>query len=196
MECTYHFVLLIAGVAVPRPLKELWRDIPSYKYYQASTFGRIRRKAGTPHCVKNRVLRPRIRKADRVGRVAYRDVHLQEDCVSSYQTVHKLVSLTWHGLPPGPGYEVAHIDDNPGHNWPDNLEWVTSKRNKALGLEHGRIQVGEKHYAAKLSNDEAVQALRMVASGVSVAVTARHFSIKTGDIRNLIYGRSYKHLTL
>lgn len=42
---------------------------------------------------------------------------------------HRVMALAWHGKPPTPQSVVHHINEIPGDDRPDNLEWVTQKKN-------------------------------------------------------------------
>lgn len=55
--------------------------------------------------------------------------------------VHRLVALCWIGKCPE-GYEVNHKDGNKANNHADNLEYVTSKQNKAHALSLGLMKKG------------------------------------------------------
>jgi hypothetical protein len=45
--------------------------------------------------------------------------------------VHRLVALAFHGLPPlsNERIVVGHLDDDPGNNRPENLQWMTQREN-------------------------------------------------------------------
>lgn len=42
---------------------------------------------------------------------------------------HRAMALAWHGRPPEPDYVAHHINEVPGDDRPDNLEWVSTAKN-------------------------------------------------------------------
>lgn len=100
---------------------EVWRSIPGFSGYEASTLGRIRS----------------IDRLDTLGRIAFGRVfslyvnsrgyvhaRVKSDSRNSAHTVavHFLVAIAFLGPRP-PLHEIAHNDGNPGNNTPMNLRY-------------------------------------------------------------------------
>lgn len=75
------------------------------------------------------------------------------------RSIHRLVCMAFHGMPPNPTFQTRHLDGNPQNNLPENLAWGTQEENWMDRKAHGKGMEGEKHWAAKLTNFER-QALR------------------------------------
>lgn len=76
---------------------------------------------------------------------------------------HRLVCWVVHGAPPSPEHEAAHSCGK-GHLGcvnPRHLEWKTRAGNHADKLIHGTDARGERNKAAKLSEAQAKQVLRL-----------------------------------
>ena len=105
-----------------RPLpgeEEVWKVIPSYPAYEASSFGNIRR-ADT-----QRLLTPR---KERSG---YLQVHLRIGIPTKngkYAAVHRLVTEAFIGDPQG--HQVDHVDRDRMNNYYKNLRCVTLQENQ------------------------------------------------------------------
>jgi len=108
----------------------------------------------------------------------------------SSKRVHRLVAETYLENPQNKR-EVNHKDCDKKNNHVDNLEWVSSKENKAHAWEHNLYSdIAEDHYAAIWSNDEIHQICKMLEDGVSNKViseiTGMHKDqvahIKRGDL--------------
>ena len=114
---------------------EIWQEAWGYPDYEVSSKGRIRR-ADT-----QRLLIPVPRGRGQINR-AYRRLHLSREengaRKQSTAALHSLVAKTFHGLPPSPDLEVAHLDGNNQNNRADNLRWVTHRENMAHQVAHGR----------------------------------------------------------
>lgn len=107
----------------------MWRGVPGYLgLYEASDEGEIRS----------------VRGGHRSGRVLsapvsgyYRKVVLVRDGVRHTERVHRLVALTFLGLP-GEGQEVRHLDGDSLNNAVSNLQWGSKVENRADMTRHGR----------------------------------------------------------
>ena len=110
--------------------REIWRPVPGYLGYEASSLGRVRsvdrlwkqlnRWGGVSvYCGKGRVL---IQTKDgayfRVSLGRMRCLH-----------VHVAVALAFHGAAPTENHLVAHWDDNPANNTSVNLRWALPGEN-------------------------------------------------------------------
>lgn len=131
-------------------MKEIWKDIPGYYgIYEASTFGRIRTKAGKttwssryncPRIWRQRILQQKMT-PDKHGRIDPR-VSLYKDGVGKTYLVSRLVAATFLGNS-GEGLTVNHIDGNPMNNRIENLEFLTLADNIRHGFNTGLYAVSQ-----------------------------------------------------
>lgn len=70
------------------------------------------------------------------------------------RSVHRLVCMAFHGMPPIATMQTRHLDGKPENNLPDNLAWGTQKENWQDRRIHGTASVGEKHWNAHFTDEE------------------------------------------
>ncbi|KKL13421.1 hypothetical protein LCGC14_2525920 [marine sediment metagenome] len=68
------------------------------------------------------------------------------------KTVHRLICMAFHRVPPFPSSQTRHLDGNGQNNLPSNLQWGTQEENWMDRKAHGRGIEGEKHPMAKLTD--------------------------------------------
>lgn len=112
---------------------EEWKDIPGYSLYEASSFGKVRRKEDM------KILNPFLDGDN------YPQFNLVSDGIkTNYPHLHQLVCLAFHGEP-DPSIKnprVDHLDMDRLNNIPSNLEWVSHAEN----LKRARARGGESHF--------------------------------------------------
>ncbi|AER48154.1 hypothetical protein SEA_SPIKEBT_61 [Mycobacterium phage SpikeBT] len=97
--------------------------------------------------------------------------------------------------PPFPGAEAAHLDGDPSHNCSRNLAWKTHVDNEKDKLRHGTAVIGEKSHLAKLTDEQATEALRMCRAGEgTLQQIADRFGVTKQAIWALKEGRSRKNV--
>lgn len=107
----------------------MWRPIPGFPHYEASTHGRIRalfRSNLHPGCIRKPNVTPE----------GYGYLTLTEDRKVYTKKVHRLVAMAWIPNPENKP-QVRHLDGNPSNNHVGNLAWGTGKENAADSLRHG-----------------------------------------------------------
>lgn len=104
---------------------EVWRSIPGYDEYEASSEGRVR------NVTTGRVLRP----GDNGH--GYRIVGVGRGAARRMRYVHRLVAAAFIGLCPD-GCEVDHLNSCRAANQPTNLEYVTHHENNRRAAERRR----------------------------------------------------------
>lgn len=57
-----------------------------------------------------------------------------------------IIILTAHRRPRGSGEQGCHIDDNPAHNWLENLAWGTPAENEAMKAANGNAVTPQPSY--------------------------------------------------
>lgn len=105
-------------VSINEPQEVIWKNVPGFSGYQASTTGSIRKIIDHD---SYRILRY-WECTTSVG--TYLNVHAINDDGKTYiRGIHQLVCPAFHGLPPTDGkkYEVNHINGNKHDNRPEKL---------------------------------------------------------------------------
>lgn len=92
--------------------------------------------------------------AGHVTQKGYLSVSLCHENKKITKSVHRLVCMAFHGMPPKSSTQVRHLDGNPANNRPENLAWGTQYENWQDRKAHGRGCEGEKHHAAKMTDAE------------------------------------------
>ena len=105
---------------------EVWKDIPGFEGYQASSFGRIRsvdrvvKSITGPRNYKGRILKQSKRGEYLCIRIGERPT----------ENVHILIAMTYHGHQPNKWDKVVnHKDLDKHNNRPDNIEIITQREN-------------------------------------------------------------------
>lgn len=112
------------------------------------------------------------------------------------QLVSRLVCVETHGLPPSIQHHAAHVCGN-GHLGcvnPRHLIWKSPAENQADKIIHGTSNRGNKHWAAKLSEDD-VRNVRQLVMTHSQAYVADMFSVSRPTINAILKGRSWSWLS-
>lgn len=96
----------------------------------------------------------------------YRSISMCHAGKKVTKNVHRLVCMAFHGMPSSPSMQVRHLDGNPSNNIPTNLCWGTQEENWADRELHGNGMKGEKHHAAKFSNEERARIRWVIKNGL------------------------------
>lgn len=109
--------------------------------------------------------------------------------------VHTLVAGAFLGPPPFPGAMVRHKNDNRLDNRPENLVWGTSKENGEDRARNRRMPHGEKHSAAK-ATEEIVRAIRReyVPGKVSQQSLADRYGLDQTVVSDIVRRVTWKHV--
>ena len=131
---------------------EIWKSIPNFSRYEASTLGRLR-SLNYKNSGKTKVLRP----AD--GGDGYLKTMLQNDS-GKYRSwgVHKFVAFTFLGDRPE-GMEINHIDGVKTNNAPSNLEYCSKSENLKHAYRKNLLiaKKGSLNGKAKLTEKEVAE---------------------------------------
>ena len=108
---------------------EIWKFIPGFDKYEASSFGRIRNKHNYNVLSSN------------VHRSGYIHNHITDNNNKKVSTAsHILVCIAFHGPKPNESYTVDHIDNDKINNKPENLRLASKSdqnKNKVKKENHG-----------------------------------------------------------
>ena len=120
---------------------KIYKEIPGYNgKYLISPDGEVKTKKGN------------VLKWDTSNGYACVDLAYENFSNFRKKYVHRLVAITYIGVPGNPSLEIDHLDGNKLNNNLNNLEWVTHreniargwKRRKTSGLPSNIFQVGKK----------------------------------------------------
>lgn len=177
-------------------MNDVWKDIPGYDGYQATTDGRIR--AIDRVCSSGK---------KRHGRVLKQKTHDGYQYINFHRVpvaVHRLVALAFIPNPESKKC-INHKDLNRANNNVDNLEWCTHSENAKHALAHGRLihlqrghdfVRGEKNNNAKLS-DELVRNLRSkISTWVEAKQYARNNGLSPSSVWRAITKKTWAHVAI
>jgi hypothetical protein len=178
---------------------EVWRAIPGFDGYEASSRGRIRSidrsilirsPNGTEYRrpVRGRVLVPW--RAGSHRRYWYVDLG----------GVHRLCALAFCGRPPSEKHEAAHQNGDSLDNTATNLRWATRLENEYDKLEHGTYFTraglkGEAHHKAKLTAVD-IATIRSEWRGErgQLGIIAQRYGVNRSTISRVCKGTGWAHV--
>lgn len=148
------------------------------QHYEISSFGRIRRLTGP---TQGLVLRRRIN-----SQWAYDYCALSANGERKEAKVHRVMAMSFIGLPPSPSHHVAHWDGRSLHNHLSNLRWATPLENASDQFRNGAVA------AAKLTADQ-VRNIRVLhrERGMSHAAISRLIGISRPAVSAILEGKSW-----
>lgn len=177
---------------MPATASEMWKPIPGFSGYEASSLGRIRSywrcAKGKGRGAKEICDTPKIMK-----QICVKSGHMQitigQGDARRVIKVHVLILLAFAGPKPF-GKICCHNDGNPQNNSAENLRWDTYKSNSRDTIAHGRHDPrrGERQRGSKLTAELVIQ-IRSTEGVVSQA----EWASRLGVSRATIYAvRSFK----
>lgn len=110
--------------------------------------------------------------------------------------VHRLIAMTFLGMPEDSKKTVNHKDLDKANNRPENLEWLTLKEN----IRHAskiipRLRGAEIAWSNKLTQEQVLSIrARYVPHVMSLKMLAKEFSVSEQTVHAIIHRRKWKHL--
>lgn len=176
---------------------EIWKMIPGFDGYEASSEGRIRSVDRVVTCangvtkrLKGRVLSPCFHSEKH----PYPYVQLGRNGGTNRMfAVHRLVA--WAFLGPQPeGVQVRHKDGDAMNAKSNNLAYGSPKENQADRLQHGTAGFGAQHSQSRLTDDQVVDIRARLKAGALQEGLAEEFGVSQSHISGIKTGRAWKHL--
>lgn len=163
---------------------EVWAAWPRDARYEVSTSGNVRKQGATvflkQHNTKDgyrritQCLPKRVKKAIRV---------------------HRMVA---DAFIPNPDSlpQVNHRDGVKFNNTVDNLEWCTPLQNSRHAYANGLcpVQTGARNNASKLSQEQAIEILRLHREGKNQCAIAELMGVTNSCVHLLVHGKTWPHL--
>lgn len=142
-------------------MAEIWKPVVGHEgFYEVSDEGRVRSVDREVRHPTGSVFirRGREMKVSQMPGSGYPRVSLRDGEKAETFMVHVLVLEAFVGPRPD-GHDACHADGTRTNNCLRNLRWDSRAANMADRQAHGRTQRGERHYRAKLT-DEQVLSIR------------------------------------
>ena len=172
-------------------MAEEWREIPGWEsFYAVSSIGRVKRLAGSPKCIKDRILVPVL------VRNGYETVVLTAPGKKPIRkTLHFLVALAFLGAPPTDKHEINHLNGIKIDNRFENLKWVTRSENIKHAFDTGLKPKlsGSQAPSAKLTEEQVKEIIMLYAKGKKIRELVEMYPVGDYAIRQIVFGRSHTH---
>lgn len=124
----------------------------------------------------------------------YETVSLYKEHKDKKFLVHRLIGSAYIPNPQNLR-EINHKNGNRLDNRVTNLEWVSSKENKAHAWKNGMYtHSGENHYLAKLNPKKVRQIRQLHQKGMNGMKIAKLMKISFGTAYGVLRGRSWSHI--
>ena len=116
-----------------------------------------------------------------IVRKGYHQVQLWRDGKCEYFMVHRLVLEAYSPIEGMENLQANHIDENPAHNYLQNLEWMTPKENINYGT--GIARRAQQRYVPVrcIETDIIYESRKAAASAMNRCPTAISNAIKNGN---------------
>jgi hypothetical protein len=178
---------------------EIWKPIPGYVGYEASSLGRVRSitrdipflnpryGAAVQRCY-GRILRQRI-----VGK-GYLQIAGSIYGRPFGLRVNRAVALAFHGPPPSNLHEAAHYNGDSLDNSSINVRWATKLENEEDKDRHGRRPRGIANGSAKVTPEAVVEIRRRCAGGETKTAIAADYGITRQAVRAIVQREHWAHV--
>ena len=175
-------------------MNEVWKEVEDYGgLIEISNKGRIRN-------VDREIEYSDGRKYKYKGRIMSQQVDHGGYMVSSVfvkgkrrqEKIHRLVAFQFVEGFSEERNIVNHIDGDKKNNTSSNLEWCTPAENLKHAAETGLMSSGERHYAARLTNDEALEIRREYENNAKIKDLATRYNVTYGIVYCIVTKRTYK----
>jgi hypothetical protein len=170
-----------------------YRQLPQFPGYKFGSDGSVWSclKPTSSGAVQTQVWRAMKGAVDRDG---YRKLILCVGGRRHYVRAHAVVLLAFSGPAPRVGMVAAHDNGDSTDNRIGNLFWKTQKENIADKSRHGTKMFGEKHVAAKLTDEKVAEIRRGRRAGEKLKALAVRFGVSKATIEGICKGRTWGHL--
>jgi|DEB0MinimDraft_10_1074344.scaffolds.fasta_scaffold116194_1 hypothetical protein len=168
-------------------MSEVWRKIPGYPNYEASSLGRIR-----SYCYGDK---PKIMK-QHSGKNGYKSLKLRKNKTPKAFLVHRLVAAAF-GVLKGLDDKlyINHLDGDKHNNCLENLERVTRSQNEKHAFKIGlKSHKGENHNQSKLTKEQVVIIRKRLKKGETAQKVASSFNVTRSCVYSIKQYRSWKDI--
>ena len=126
-----------------KPTQETWLPVVGYEgRYEVSDHGRVR---GINRITRTGRKQPDLMLVLDVGPRGHLRAHLRSASGDATRIFAHILVLTAFGSSiPYPGAECRHLDGDPTHNWPSNLQWRSRSENALDRVRHGNDAMARK----------------------------------------------------
>lgn len=169
---------------------EEWRPIKGFPAYQVSNLGRV--QSFKRNGLFGTVLKPST--ANHAGRQI---VTIYREAKPHYRLVSRLVCQAFHGDPPTPMHEAAHLNEICTDDRAENLQWQTKEENVATRIPSR----GSGHYAAKTTESVVVEIRRLHAEKKTlnrhygaIPALAKQFGLTASAVEDIVRRRKWRHI--
>ena len=174
----------------------MWRSVPEFPDYEASTDGQIRslervilQKNDRLRKFPSKVLKPGLNTR------GYHIVTLiGPDRSRNTRPVHRIILETFD-RPRKEGEECRHLDGNHQNNALTNICWGTPRENMDDKIAHGTYVRGERVGNSVLSEQDVCSIFRKASAGASMDALASEYGVSRQTIEAIKYQRNWKWLT-
>lgn len=171
-------------------MKEIWKQIPIAKNYEASSLGRIRSLKDN---FGNFRKQPLVLKLLNPPSMRYSRINLHIDGRQHSCAVHRIILWTFKGPSPK-GYHGAHLNGDAKDNRIANLVWTTPRENNEHKKKHGTWQCGERHGNCKYQESVIREAKSLLKQGINRREVMRRLDLPLHLVKDLKGGRAWKHV--
>lgn len=105
--------------------------------------------------------------------------------------VHRFICTVFHGSPPSPRLEAAHLCGRSRCINPKHIAWATHAENMAHTIIHGANHPGSRAGGARLTDEIVLEIRRSTASN---AALAQYYDIAASSISKIRNRKAWRHV--
>lgn len=182
---------------------EEWRILHDFPQYAISSIGRIKHLPVSPSTSQD-LLHPTLRSG-------YLSIKLGLGPKRQRKDIHRLVAITFLGLPPTAKHQCNHKNGNKLDNRIENLEWVTQIENARHAYRTGLVQKptsypnwrpgyscrqGELNSNARLSTSDVKYIIQATVEYGGIPKLAEKFNVSTDTIWKIRSRKRWPHISI